>query len=182
MSLNNPDHRRRPCGFPSGMVLVLLFLLVLQKKDLSPPMSNTVLFDFIGTTSPEKFIAQTPEDTVLLTFAGAAEDESVTFTEVGIGTAYFSGTGVESVRFVEIGTGILPSLVSSREIHYGSTRRNIPPHIQWKPMFVLDLLLLRRQQAQLNVCMGNSITHRSTLLHIMVSTEISVSKLVLLSA
>ena len=68
---------------------------------------NTVLFDFIGTTSPEKFIAQTPEDTVLLTFAGAAEDESVTFTEVGIGTAYFSGTGVESVRFVEIGTGIL---------------------------------------------------------------------------
>jgi hypothetical protein len=68
---------------------------------------NTVLFDFIGTTSPEKFIAQTPEDTILLTFSGAAEDESVTFSEVGIGTAYFSGTGVESARFVEIGTGIL---------------------------------------------------------------------------
>ena len=32
---------------------------------------NTVLFDFVGTTSPEKFIAQTPEDTVLLTFVGA---------------------------------------------------------------------------------------------------------------
>ena len=68
---------------------------------------NTVLFDFIGTTSPEKFIAQTPEDTILLTFAGAAEDESVTFSEVGIGTAYFSDAGVERVEFVEIGTGIL---------------------------------------------------------------------------
>jgi len=68
---------------------------------------NTVLFDFIGTTSPEKFIAQTPEDTILLTIAGAAEDESVTFSEVGIGTAYFSGDGVERVEFVEIGTGIL---------------------------------------------------------------------------
>ena len=68
---------------------------------------NTVLFDFIGTTSPEKFIAQTPEDTILFTISGAAEDESVTFAEVGIGTAYFSGIGVERVRFVEIGTGIL---------------------------------------------------------------------------
>ena len=68
---------------------------------------NTVLFDFIGTTSPEKFIAQTPEDTILFTVSGAAEDESVTFAEVGIGTAYFSGIGVERVRFVEIGTGIL---------------------------------------------------------------------------
>lgn len=68
---------------------------------------NTVLFDFIGTTSPEKFIAQTPEDTILFTISGAAEDESVTFAEVGIGTVYLSGAGVESVRFVEIGTGIL---------------------------------------------------------------------------
>lgn len=68
---------------------------------------NTVLFDFIGTTSPEKFIAQTPEDTILFTISGAAEDESVTFAEVGIGTVYLSGIAVESVKFVEIGTGIL---------------------------------------------------------------------------
>ena len=144
---------------------------------------NTVLFDFIGTTSPEKFIAQTPEDTVLLTFAGAA-------TRRRIGHLHRSWNWNRILSLVLVSRvsdlskselEFFPSLVRQSRDPLWIHQKEHTSTYSVEPMFVLDLLLLRRQQRQLNVCMGNSITHRSTLLHIMVSTEISVSKLVLLS-
>ena len=46
--------------------------------------SNTTLFDFVGTTSPERYIAQTPENTVLYDTSGTLK-ESVTKDFVGSG-------------------------------------------------------------------------------------------------
>ena len=47
--------------------------------------SNTTLFDFQGTTAPEKFIAQTPENTVLYDTSGLLV-ERTTKDWVGVGT------------------------------------------------------------------------------------------------
>ena len=64
-------------------------------------------FELSGSSGVELTLIP-PGDVVLFTFAGEAEDESVTFSEVGIGTAYFSGAYSDlSATFKEIGTGEL---------------------------------------------------------------------------
>ena len=62
--------------------------------------SNTTLFDFVGTTSPEKFIAQTPDNTVLYDTSGTLE-ESVAKDWVGLGTVSLTkhnGVGFTTYR------------------------------------------------------------------------------------
>jgi hypothetical protein len=68
--------------------------------------SSTQLFS-IGGSAADAYSAQTPENTVLFEYSGSRESEKATFSEVGIGTATFSGTCVERVRFDEVLGGIL---------------------------------------------------------------------------
>ena len=67
---------------------------------VSVASSNTTLFDFVGTTSPEKFIAQTPENTVLYDTSGTLK-ESVAKDWVGLGTVSLTkhnGVGFTTYR------------------------------------------------------------------------------------
>ena len=67
--------------------------------------SNTTLFEFVGTTSPERFIAQTPENTVLYEVSGIAS-ESVTKDFVGSGSITLSKT--DAVGFTTYRRIIIP--------------------------------------------------------------------------
>jgi hypothetical protein len=67
---------------------------------VSVASSNTTLFDFVGTTSPEKFVAQTPDNTVLYDTSGTLE-ESVAKDWVGLGTVSLTkhnGVGFTTYR------------------------------------------------------------------------------------
>ena len=67
--------------------------------------SNTTLFEFVGTTSPEKYIAQTPENTVLYETSGISS-ESVTKDFVGSGLITLSKT--DAVGFTTYRRIIIP--------------------------------------------------------------------------
>ena len=67
--------------------------------------STTTLFDFVGTTSPERFIAQTPENTVLYDTSGTLV-ESVTKDYVGLGSIALTQT--QAVGFTTYRRVIFP--------------------------------------------------------------------------
>ena len=67
--------------------------------------STTTLFDFVGTTSPERFIAQTPENTVLYDTGGTLK-ESLTKDFVGSGSIALTQT--QAVGFTTYRRVIFP--------------------------------------------------------------------------
>ena len=67
--------------------------------------STTTLFDFVGTTSPEKYIAQTPENTVLYDTSGTLK-ESLTKDFVGSGSIALTQT--QAVGFTTYRRVIFP--------------------------------------------------------------------------
>ena len=67
--------------------------------------STTTLFDFVGTTSPERYIAQTPENTVLYDTSGTLV-ESVTKDYVGLGSIALTQT--QAVGFTTYRRVIFP--------------------------------------------------------------------------
>ena len=67
--------------------------------------SNTTLFDFVGTTSPESFVAQTPDSTVLYDISGTL-NESVTKDYVGLGSIAITQT--QAVGFTTYKRVIFP--------------------------------------------------------------------------
>ncbi len=73
---------------------------------VSVASSNTTLFDFVGTTSPERFIAQTPENTVLYDTGGTRISEKTTKDWVGLGT--ISLTQTQAVGFTTYRRIIFP--------------------------------------------------------------------------
>ena len=68
--------------------------------------SNTVLWDFVGTTSPERYIAQTPENTVLYETGGTRISEKTTKDWVGLGS--ISLTQTQAVGFTTYRRIIFP--------------------------------------------------------------------------
>ena len=67
--------------------------------------STTTLFDFVGTTSPERYIAQTPENTVLYDTSGTLK-ESLTKDFVGSGSIALTQT--QAVGFTTYRRVIFP--------------------------------------------------------------------------
>ena len=67
--------------------------------------STTTLFDFVGTTSPESFVAQTPDNTVLYDTSGTLI-ESVTKDYVGLGSIALTQT--QAVGFTTYRRVIFP--------------------------------------------------------------------------
>ena len=74
-------------------------------KRVAVASSTTTLFDFVGTTSPERFVAQTPERTVLYDTGGIAA-ESLTKDYVGLGSIALTQT--QAVGFTTYRRVIMP--------------------------------------------------------------------------
>ena len=74
-------------------------------KRVAVASSTTTLFDFVGTTSPESFVAQTPERTVLYDTGGIAT-ESLTKDYVGLGSIALTQT--QAVGFTTYRRVIMP--------------------------------------------------------------------------
>ena len=101
--------------------------------------STTSLFDFVSGAD-ERFIAQTPEGTVLFDISGTA-NESVTKDFIGSGSITLeSGVGITTYRRILDIKGCWFCILLwfwCHQIQFRSTRRNLPTHL-WRRILRLQ--------------------------------------------